>query len=372
MNSENQPSWTMGEYKLVCERDKTHGAIFWSKVTVLIAVNFGLFGILSFKNDASQNSQLIKAINFAGLIFSFFWWFVLWWQAEWVKFWKDELRTLENSPGFGIKIQTRGDTYGLNMGCYLKFGSYLVVTHVLPLGFAALWMVVPFLLPTGLAHRCVVTALGSGLIILAGIFLCIRNIKTQKEKCCFGQLHIFDFLTKIVRKKKGAMKSQNPDSQKKSNCISSLVVALLIAVVFFFLSPLPERMHMPYPWILASIAFVITFVALTRPWNIQTAVVIGFITLMFNGLGTLWQKENFELRNRPYIQILDQEFKLSITNIFRMNGPKPEPAFEFVWPLINHGPTPATIHDILIKGHSDKTKLISPEAISIGPYWKTA
>lgn len=77
MSAEDRPNWAMEEYKLICERDKTDGAIFWSKVTVLIAVNFGLFGILSFKNEPAQNFQLIKAINFAGLIFSFFWWFVL-------------------------------------------------------------------------------------------------------------------------------------------------------------------------------------------------------------------------------------------------------------------------------------------------------
>ena len=53
-----------------------------------------------------------------------------------------------------------------------------------------------------------------------------------------------------------------------------------------------------------------------------------------------------------------------------MNDTTPEPAFEFVWPLINHGPTPATINDILIKGHPDIAALTGPAAISLGPYWE--
>jgi hypothetical protein len=115
-------------------------------------------------------------------------------------------------------------------------------------------------------------------------------------------------------------------------------------------------------------AGVIILIAFLRPFDIQPSVVFTFGTLIFVALNVKWQIDNFELRNRPYLQFLEPGFIIQMTGLFRMNDGKPEPALKLEWPAINHGPVPATIKDIRIKGHPERGKVASSEAISIGPY----
>jgi len=149
--------------------------------------------------------------------------------------------------------------------------------------------------------------------------------------------------------------------------LKNLLLAVIIGAMTYLFAWLPSRFYIPYWWILGFIAFVISLCALLRPKNIQTVAIIGFLTLMLNGLGVLGEKENFELRNRPYIQIVDSSLKIFPTKIYRLNGPKPEPAFLLELLLANHGPVPASVRKILIKGHAEIDKVTSEEGVSIGP-----
>lgn len=117
----------------------------------------------------------------------------------------------------------------------------------------------------------------------------------------------------------------------------------------------------------SSIIGAIVLLAVLRPLGIQPAVLISFAAFIFVGVNTLEQKQNFELRNRPYIQIADSSLKIFPTNSYRLNGPKPEPKFLFKLSLANHGPVPASIQEVLIKGHNEVGKVISGESIFIGP-----
>ena len=105
-----------------------------------------------------------------------------------------------------------------------------------------------------------------------------------------------------------------------------------------------------------------------KPFGLQSSVLISFGAFIFVGLNALWQKDNFDLRNRPYLQITDHDFRLSAMHDFRMNGGNPEPKFFFEFQVLNHGAVPATITTITMQVHPDIAKLGSKEAIYVGPY----
>ncbi|OGW84555.1 MAG: hypothetical protein A3C35_02170 [Omnitrophica bacterium RIFCSPHIGHO2_02_FULL_46_11] len=123
------------------------------------------------------------------------------------------------------------------------------------------------------------------------------------------------FSGKIIKKE-----NDNIDYKKVVNLVLSFLFSALIALGIWFITGLPEKFNIPYTVILGCIAFIIALVALTRPFNIQTVVIIGFIALMFSGLGTLWQKENFDLRNRPYIGIVPQYFDMTQDYVLPSGG----------------------------------------------------
>jgi hypothetical protein len=132
-------NWALEEYNQLCRRDRTDGSIFWNKITVLISVNFALFGILSIKKD-SPDLILQVIILFSGLLFTSFWWIVIFRQSKWVDHWKEEIKKIEGKGTFKIKVQTQGDKFGDAMSC-LKIGSYRHVSYVLPVFFLFLWII---------------------------------------------------------------------------------------------------------------------------------------------------------------------------------------------------------------------------------------
>ena len=157
--------------------------------------------------------------------------------------------------------------------------------------------------------------------------------------------------------------------KKISLCCLYMVLAALAGLIVAVIPGILSLEHWPPSWIIGVVVFLIVLLVGTRPGNIQPAVIIAFVTLLFVGMGNLWQKQNFELRNRPYIQILDEKFDLRMTGSYRwVNESNPEPTFLLSWSLINHGPVPARIESIRIQGHSEKKKIGTLEAISIGPY----
>jgi len=95
--------------------------------------------------------------------------------------------------------------------------------------------------------------------------------------------------------------------------IWSTIASILVAIVVFCaLSLMKTAGIIP---LLGLVAFLIAFVIFVRPLNIQSAVIIAFIALMFNGLGTFWQKENFDLRNRPYVGIVPAYFDMMANTV---------------------------------------------------------
>jgi len=153
---------------------------------------------------------------------------------------------------------------------------------------------------------------------------CIEQIELGATKCphCHEFIHaetwfvglrnwVESIFFKLFGEKKEKIKFPYMESKIIVRILVSFIFAIIIGVVVCLLSSLPELLNLQYPWILGFVAFAIALIALTRPLNVQTAVIIAFIALMFNGLGTLWQKENFDLRNRPYIGVLPQYFDMT-------------------------------------------------------------
>lgn len=147
MNNSEKIDWALEEYNQICQRDRTDGSIFWNKVTVLIGVNFGLLGVLSLKEITSESITLalplVMAINFSGLLFSGFWWIVLYRQARWVESWKNLLRKMEDDKKVKITVQTEGEKFEEKIS-HLKAGSYKCVAFILPLSFMVLWILALF------------------------------------------------------------------------------------------------------------------------------------------------------------------------------------------------------------------------------------
>lgn len=97
------------------------------------------------------------------------------------------------------------------------------------------------------------------------------------------------------------------------------------------------------------------------------ALVVSIISCWFASMSLKAQNENFELRNRPYIEIVNSNFRILSTGRYAWRNPLgPEPEFQLLWPVINHGPVPATISSIRIQAHRSLDKL-KTEGIQIGP-----
>lgn len=152
---------------------------------------------------------------------------------------------------------------------------------------------------------------------------CIKEVDIRASKCphCHEFIHAeiwfeglrnwFDgIILKLWGIKKEKLKFPRMSCEVKARILSSLLIAVIIGIVVGLLSSLTELWNLSYSVILGFVAFAISLSALTRPLNVQTAVIIAFLALMFNGLGTLWQKENFDLRNRPYIGVVPQYFDM--------------------------------------------------------------
>ncbi len=142
MNNPEPDKSNIVEYDHFCQRDRTDGTIFWNKVTVLIGVNFGLFGVLSLRESA-LDVPLRMIINISGFLFSCYWWIVLYRQAKWVSFWKEALLKMEGHQGVKLTVQTQGIEFEKKI-TYLDAGSYRCVAHVLPISFIILWIYVLF------------------------------------------------------------------------------------------------------------------------------------------------------------------------------------------------------------------------------------
>lgn len=163
------------------------------------------------------------------------------------------------------------------------------------------------------------------------------------------------------------MKSQG---QKDASITASLFYTILAFIGVGFLPIVLKIENWPPSWIMALVVAIIVFLTTQRPkfGNLNPATLIALGALLFVGLGTLWQKEDFESRNRPYIQILNSPFKIKITGNYRWsNKESPEPEFLLSWGLVNHGSMPAHFEEIVIKGHANEDKLKTAEAIRIGP-----
>ena len=130
------------QYQYICERDKTDGEIFWNKVSVLTAVNFGLIGLLSLGGSSKEESPTSLIVIISGGLFSFFWLFVLMRQSKWVQFWKKELAMIETNHEVNISVQTDGDKFEKGMRKIWKIGGYRNVAWIFPTCFMLLWLVV--------------------------------------------------------------------------------------------------------------------------------------------------------------------------------------------------------------------------------------
>lgn len=148
MNNSSDPNWNLEEYNHICKRDKTDGEIFWNKVNVLIAVNFGLFGFFSLKDFSKDGVGfdlfIWRGIMGLGMSFSLFWLLVLCRQSEWIRHWKNRLLEMERDKKVNLEVQTKGDTFGDKMCCILNLGSFHRVGGILPAVFAALWAIALF------------------------------------------------------------------------------------------------------------------------------------------------------------------------------------------------------------------------------------
>lgn len=151
-----------------------------------------------------------------------------------------------------------------------------------------------------------------------------KRVKKVVRKCphCHELIHpvscfvrfresLENSISSIVRGGDNRMNWCRLNHKKVSRFIFNVIFAIAIGVIVAFLSSLPEKWALPYWWILGAIAFIITLTALTRPLNVQMVVVIAFVALIFNGIGILWQKENFDLRNRPYIGMIPKYFDMT-------------------------------------------------------------
>ncbi len=150
MANSSETNWDLEGYNQICQRDRTDGGIFWNKINVLIAVNFGLFGFFSLKDflKDGQDFNLIiwRWIMGLGAMFSLFWLLVLCRQAEWIRHWKSRLLEMEKDKDNNVKldVQIKGDEFGEKMCCILKLGGYHHVAWILPLVFSILWVAALF------------------------------------------------------------------------------------------------------------------------------------------------------------------------------------------------------------------------------------
>lgn len=199
-------------------------------------------------------------------------------------------------------------------------------------------------------------------------------IKNWARKCphCHEFVHPKGFFDKFARIFTSLLpKAFKRNVMKKiAKYTFSLLVAIAIALAVWLI-PAVLRVESWPPWgILGLVAFMVIILSFLRPFNIQPAVSIAFITLLFVGLGILWQKQNFDLRNRPYINVAPSDIKLTGLYIVRSSKIGPEPEFTLELRFINQGPVPATIGNIIAYGQKDKQKLLLGKGVLLGPSLK--
>ncbi len=97
----------------------------------------------------------------------------------------------------------------------------------------------------------------------------------------------------------------------------------------------------------------VIFCAFKRPWGIRPSVLVAFLAMLFVGMGIFWQKESFDLRNRPFIKVSPIAIKLTDKARFMADEDRLEPLFVSNISLTNYGPVPARITNLTIKASKD-------------------
>jgi hypothetical protein len=84
------------------------------------------------------------------------------------------------------------------------------------------------------------------------------------------------------------------------------------------------------------------------------------------------QKNNFILRNRPYVQVVEEDFKIKATGRYRINSDNNNPEIELIFtiPFMNHGPVPASIESVDVYIHHELKKIEADEGVLIGQQQK--
>ncbi len=126
------------------------------------------------------------------------------------------------------------------------------------------------------------------------------GIALKAKKCphCHEFIHapsIFEAMEKCLSKRIQDIKIQN-FVKRGFPYLWALVVSAVTALILFLMLFFLKLETRPASWILIFVVFLIVFLIWIKPLNIQPTVLIAFVTLLFVGLGNLWQKENFELR----------------------------------------------------------------------------
>ena len=146
-------------------------------------------------------------------------------------------------------------------------------------------------------------------------------------------------------------------------------VAIPSVLIFLFLF-FVLRISLELTLIVSFICFAITFLIFNafnrEPNNIQSEVIIAFVALLLTGATVFFQKQDFELRNRPYIQVIPGH-QLKQTGNFRVDDSKPQVEFESQYKFFNRGPIPGTVKDIIVFAAFDKNKLLENQGVLLGP-----
>lgn len=138
--------------------------------------------------------------------------------------------------------------------------------------------------------------------------------------------------------------------------------SILFFFVLFFYFQFSPKVSTIVSLLFATL-FFLGFNALNRePYNIQSEVIIAAAALLFTGMTILFQGFEFELRNRPYLRIIDAKLNLT-TAVFRPTSTGPEPQFEISMNFVNHGAIPGTVTEVTIVAHPEWNKVFTQEAI---------
>lgn len=160
----------------------------------------------------------------------------------------------------------------------------------------------------------------------------------------------------------------NPKALKCPYCLSMLADKsykfrgnkIVLAFGFALLSGIAvwgiENIGVPVFLIIGLAVFLVIIMAFYRPFKIQPAVFISFVTFILIALGLFWQKESFDLRNRPFLKITPMILSVTESSRLMEDNFRLEPLFTGSASLENFGPVPASVKEVLIRMSSDNSK----------------